>query len=42
MPRQAAFDVAAFQEKILDTILHSSVEQSRREIFVRCGFDYVQ
>ena len=40
MPRQASFDVAAFQEKILDTILHSPVKQSRREIFARCGFDY--
>jgi len=39
MPRQANFDVAAFEQKILDTILDSPVAQSRREIFNRCGFN---
>ena len=39
MPRQANFDVAAFEQKILDTILDSPVVQSRREIFNRCGFN---
>ena len=39
MPRQATFDVAAFQQQILDTILNSPVAQSRREIFDKCGFD---
>ena len=39
MPRQASFDVPAFEQKILDAILRSPVEQSRREIFDRCGFD---
>ena len=39
MPRQASFDVPAFEQKILDAILRSPVEHSRREIFDRCGFD---
>lgn len=40
MPRQASFDVIAFEQKILDAILYSPVGQSRREIFARCDFDY--
>ena len=40
MPRKASFNVAAFKEKILETILHSPVALSRREIFDKCDFDY--
>ena len=39
MPRKASFDVERFETQIIETILHSPVEISRREIFDKCDFD---
>ena len=39
MPRQASFDVESFEVQIIETILYSPVEISRREIFDKCDFD---